>query len=404
MMSYVKSGIFLVIVLVGGYFAWQYKSYYGADEQPVVEVVGIQADQGFSGDIKATIKGSDSYKVASLQVNLDNEPWIKTMPIGRRSFTHELEIATKELKQGHHKLSIVVESAGHKQLKTDLEIPFMIDRLPLQAALTKNEVDAQVYQGRTLHIEFQANKEIKQATVKTLSVSYPCYLKSNRGYTYECFVPIECEEVAQEYPYTVELIDWAGATLILEGKFKVVAFPFKKQALRVDKEKIQQENKLGLPEKQLEADIVELTKKSPQKKLWQGRFVVPLELTDKSQVTSDFGVIRATQERGLSQHKALDLIAYPKSVVWAPQDGRVVLKARYAHSGNTIGIDHGYGLLSLFFHLDSFADINVGDAIKKGQPLGTVGKTGYATGYHLHWEMRVNTVPVDPFEWTKENF
>lgn len=404
MISYIKSGIFLVLVLIGGYTVWQYKSYYGADKNPQVEVIGLKPNQGFNKDARITIKGSDSYRVATLSVALDNSSLIKELAIGRSSFTHEFALPTKDLEQGLHSLSITVESAGNKKLKTDLEIPFMIDRLPLQATLTKNELDAQVYQGRTLHIEFQANKEIKDATLKTLSFSYPCFLKSNRGYIYECFVPIDCEEVPQEYPYIIVITDWVGTSMTLQGQFKVVPFAFKKQMLKVNKEKIEAENKLGLPEKQLEAEVEELTKKSPRKKLWQGHFILPLEFNDKSQVTSDFGVIRATQERGLNQHKALDLIAYPKSVVWAPQDGIVVLKGRYAHSGNTVVIDHGYGILTLFFHLDTLADLKVGDSIKKGKPLGTVGKTGYATGYHLHWELRVNNVPVDPFEWTKEGF
>lgn len=404
MMSFLKRGIFLGIILVGALIAWRYYAYYSVGTAPVLEILGVKAHEGLKGDAQLTIKGYDSYKIGTLQVDLDNEPFIKPLFIGRKSLSHPFTLSTKELKQGSHKLTITVESAGHIPQKTVLEVPFVVDNLPLQAALTKNELDARVYQGRTLHVVFQANKEIKQAVLKTLSESYPCYLQSNRGYSYECFVPIDCEEVAQEYPYTIEVMDWVGQTVLLEGKFQVVAFPFKKQTIRVDKEKIQKENELGLPEKQLEDDIQTLTKKSPKKKLWHGRFIVPLELTDKKQITSDFGVIRATQERGLNQHKALDLIAFPKSVVWAPQDGIIVMKERYAHSGNTIAIDHGHGLMSLFFHLDSFAVINVGDPIKKGNPVGTVGKTGYATGYHLHWEMRVNTVPVDPFEWTTENF
>ena len=94
----------------------------------------------------------------------------------------------------------------------------------------------------------------------------------------------------------------------------------------------------------------------------------------------------------------------PKSVVWATQNGVVVHKGRYASSGNTVVVDHGWGLLSLFFHLEDIADIKVGTKVAKGNPLGTIGKTGYATGYHLHWEMRINNIPVDPMQWTKQNF
>ena len=91
----------------------------------------------------------------------------------------------------------------------------------------------------------------------------------------------------------------------------------------------------------------------------------------------------------------------PRSVVWAPQDGIVVMKDRFAPSGNTVIVDHGLGILSLFYHLEDFADIEVGQKILQGNPLGTIGKTGFATGYHLHWEMRINNTPVDPLQWIK---
>ena len=61
-------------------------------------------------------------------------------------------------------------------------------------------------------------------------------------------------------------------------------------------------------------------------------------------------------------------------------------------------------ILSLFFHLDSFGNNAIGDKIKKGNPLGTLGMTGYASGYHLHWEMRIMMIPIDPMQWTKHDF
>ena len=90
--------------------------------------------------------------------------------------------------------------------------------------------------------------------------------------------------------------------------------------------------------------------------------------------------------------------------MWASQDGVVVIKDRYVHAGNAIVLDHGCGVVTIYFHLDSFADINVGDTVKKGKPVGTLGMTGYATGYHLHWELRVNNIAVEPMQWTTYDF
>ena len=189
--------------------------------------------------------------------------------------------------------------------------------------------------------------------------------------------------------------------LVLDSKFQILPFQFKKQMLRIDAAKVQEEKEAGLAAQELEHELEKLTEQSPHKKLWHGVFYPPIDITA---VSTEYGTIRTTQERGRYAHKAVDILNMPKSVVWATQDGVVVLKNRYAFSGNTVVIDHGYGILSLFFHLDSFADINVGDFIKRGNPIGTLGKTGYASGYHLHWEMRINNIPVDPMQWIKPTF
>jgi len=68
-------------------------------------------------------------------------------------------------------------------------------------------------------------------------------------------------------------------------------------------------------------------------------------------------------------------------------------------------LDHGCGILSTYGHLSDFAPgIQVGSFVKKGKPVGKIGKTGYATGYHLHWELRVANIPVNPLEWVKQDF
>lgn len=137
---------------------------------------------------------------------------------------------------------------------------------------------------------------------------------------------------------------------------------------------------------------------SPNKKLWTGSFEVPTVIR---KITTPFGEIRITPEMGRYYHRAVDIANTPRSVVWASQKGKVIIKDRYVMSGNTIVLDHGLGVFTKYFHLDDFADIEVGDTLNKGEPVGKVGMTGYANGYHLHWELSVNGVSVDPLEWTK---
>jgi murein DD-endopeptidase MepM/ murein hydrolase activator NlpD len=276
-----------------------------------------------------------------------------------------------------------------------------VDNSPLQAAFVKNEGDQKVFQGRTLQIQFQVNKPIDSAKVSILSKEYDAFPEDKKSPVYECFVPIKCEEMPNEYPFTVEIKDKVGNVLNLDNKFQVIAFPFQCQTLQVSQEKMEEERKLGEDSDEFKKVIKKLSKESPKKKLWKGAFITPIEITS---VTTPFGIIRTTPDKGQYRHKALDVINLPRCIVWAPQNGIVVLKDRYVHSGNTVVIDHGQGVLTLLFHLDSYAHINVGDKIKKGDPVGRMGKTGYAKGYHLHWEMRIGNTAIDPMQWVKGNF
>jgi murein DD-endopeptidase MepM/ murein hydrolase activator NlpD len=66
-------------------------------------------------------------------------------------------------------------------------------------------------------------------------------------------------------------------------------------------------------------------------------------------------------------------------------------------------IDHGLGVFSLYFHLDSIT-VSIGDRVEKGEKIGEVGSTGIAEGDHLHWSIFVNGIYVDPADWTKRVF
>lgn len=397
----VKNIIFFAIVALIGFVGWRYYCYFFDTTVPVVVVEGIEPDGWYAGDTQCIIKGSDGYKISDISVWLDGKVLVNNFKINKKSFEYVVPLATKTIPQGKHVLKLEVSDAAYNKHTTTHEFNFNVDNLPLQAAFVKSDTDFKVFQGRTLHIQFQVNKEIKEAKTRTLASEFLCVPEAPHSPIYECFIPIACEEPANEHIVTIDIVDKVGNTVSLDAKFLVVMFPFKKQNLTLSAEKIKQENEAGLSIKQLDADLEEVTARSPQKKLWQGSFYAPVDIKG---ISTEFGTIRTTQERGKYPHNAVDVLSTPRGVIWATQDGIVVLKNRYAHSGNTIAIDHGCGIISLFFHLDSFAQINVGDKIKKGNPVGTLGMTGYASGYHLHWEMRINNIPVDPMQWIKSDF
>jgi len=400
MISQMRNFIFFALFVVGGFFGWRFYCYFFSYSQPSLEVIGIAPGGYYAGDAQCLVKVADNYKVGDISIWLDGKALVPKLRINKKEFEGPFTIPTKTLSDGKHSLTVEVQNKAYHQSKNSQEISFTVDNNPLQAALVRSS-GTKEFQGRTLHVQFQVSKDIKYAQAHALSKTFPCFPESKNSQIYECFIPLDCQEVANEYPLTIDVVDNVGNSVVIKSKFQVVLFPFKKQSLHVDQEKMRQESILGSSDKELEGLMEELTKKSPQEKLWHGVFYVPTEI---KKITTDFGVMRITQDRGLYIHKALDIYNTPRSVIWAPQDGIVVIKNRYVHSGNAVVIDHGCGVFSLLYHLDEFAGISIGDKIRKGEPVGKLGKSGYATGYHLHWEMRVNNTAVDPLQWTRVDF
>jgi len=383
------------------WMAWILYGYFFDHTLPQINILGIENAACYCRDIHCTLSGSDSYKVSNISVWLDDKPLVKNFKINQQKFEYDLPIDTTLIGDGKHILRAEVEDATFNHNTSVLLRDFYIDNTPLQAVFIKPTSEHKILQGRTLHLQFQVNKEIRSARVNIASQSFDCFAESPGSNIFESYIPIKYEEKPNEYPMNVEIFDRPGNRLVLEGKFQVISGAFKKQSLHVDPKKVRTEKEQGRRQSELERELEELAARSPKNKLWYGTFYAPMEYTS---VATDFGVQRVTPEKGCYAHNAVDLLAMPLSVVWAPQDGVVIIKDRYEESGNTIVIDHGLGVFTLLFHLEDFADINVGDRLKRGNPVGRMGKTGYASGYHLHWEMRVNGVKVDPQQWTKEGF
>ena len=152
---------------------------------------------------------------------------------------------------------------------------------------------------------------------------------------------------------------------------------------------------------QLELDRVDAFKKilSPQK-FWQGPFLRP----NAGRVYTEFGVRRYYNGVFAQDyyHRGVDYAGGQGSPVVAPAAGQVKLigleSEGFRVHGNTVGIDHGQGVVSIFLHL-SRIDVREGDFVKAGQLLGGIGSTGASTGPHLHWGLYVHEVAVDPAFW-----
>jgi murein DD-endopeptidase MepM/ murein hydrolase activator NlpD len=138
--------------------------------------------------------------------------------------------------------------------------------------------------------------------------------------------------------------------------------------------------------KRLEA----LWKTSSPVKLWQGSFIQPA----KGKVTSPFGARRLLNDKPSSPHSGVDLAASAGAPVKAANAGQVVVADELFFSGNTVVIDHGLGLYTIYAHGSKLL-VKEGQAVKKGQVIARVGSTGRTTGAHLHWGCRLHGAKVD---------
>jgi hypothetical protein len=100
-------------------------------------------------------------------------------------------------------------------------------------------------------------------------------------------------------------------------------------------------------------------------------------------------------------HKGVDLRSPSGRPIRAIADATVKLAApHFRLHGGTVGLDHGQGLNSIYIHMSKVA-VTEGQKVKKGETIGYVGSTGFATGPHLHWGLYANGIPVNPDQWIK---
>lgn len=126
--------------------------------------------------------------------------------------------------------------------------------------------------------------------------------------------------------------------------------------------------------------------------MWEGSFIQPVQ----GEITTEFGMLRTVNGVPSDRHSGIDIAADRGTPVVAANSGKVIFAQKIALTGNTVCIEHGLGLKTWYYHMDSL-DVKEGDMVKKGQNIGTVGSTGFSTGPHLHWGASVFDVYVNPW-------
>lgn len=188
-------------------------------------------------------------------------------------------------------------------------------------------------------------------------------------------VEVQVGSSSLSLPIDVQSGDYLSESLSVEDRR---AQPTSKRDLvRIQQEKLQ---------------VAQVYKQIIYKKHWTGSFLWPIQ----SEITSPFGIRRNYNNGKLKNfHSGVDLRASVGTPVQAPAPGEVVLVKDLFFTGNTIILNHGYGLVTLYAHL-SRPHVQVGKKVQTGDVLGYSGKTGRVNGPHLHWQAVIHQVKIDP--------
>ena len=127
------------------------------------------------------------------------------------------------------------------------------------------------------------------------------------------------------------------------------------------------------------------------KNLSSGLFIRPVN----GVTTSPFGLKRFYNGEARRPHTGLDYAGDIGTPIKAPADGKVILVGEFFFNGNAVFLDHGQGLISVYIHMNNRL-VKQSQLVKQGDPIGTIGQTGRATGPHLHWGVYLNQTVVNP--------
>jgi len=205
---------------------------------------------------------------------------------------------------------------------------------------------------------------------------------------------VDLEKAAGTYELTLFVTKKTGDAVGCGAEVAVRAGRFPTENLRVENQFVEPNPEQAAQAKEEQVRLRAIYDTVTPERLWHGNFLLPLE---GARTGGNFGRRRVLNGQPGSPHSGVDFPAPTGTPVHATQAGRVVLAAALFFPGNTVVVDHGLGVYTLYGHLSEIS-VGAGDEVEAGTELGKVGATGRVTGPHLHWGLVVNRERVNAME------
>lgn len=249
------------------------------------------------------------------------------------------------------------------------------------------EIPSEARQGETVRLSGKAS-QLTNAHAVWNGQSIPFFAQADGSHL--ALVPI-----AADLPPGARLLELTGAggQVLQTGAITVIDSQFPIHDIRVGKS-----TKALRPLPGEMKAVAALKSLVTPRRLWSEPFGAPVP----GCIRSVYGVARHHNgEPTGNYHKGVDHDSPRGRPVRAVTAGRVVMSRMWRLHGGTIGLDHGQGVSSIYIHLSRLGR-KAGARVKQGDIIGYVGATGFATGPHLHWQLFIHGVPVNPEPWIPE--
>ena len=410
-----------VVLVVGGVLLLRHLEWHA----PVVEVGLARAAVGLRPFVvKVRDQGSGLAHVSVQVVSRGESNTVIsqrfTTAVHSADIPVQLDPARHELKDGAGVLTVTAVDRSYWKFfrgnETRFEKEVTLDFRPPVVKITAG--DRYVTQGGTGIVAYTASRDTERTGVRIAGHFFPAYKgQSTEDDAYVAFFTHPYDVPTREKAKVVAE-DHAGN--VRESALAYNVRPLRYRAVRVEVSDDFIQRKIepltgeaggsaGGPREQfvqvnrelrrVNEDLIRKTCRSTApRKLWQGRF----RQLANSAVQANFADQRSYYYRNEkideARHLGYDLAVTRRYPVDAANSGMVVFAGPLGIYGNTVIIDHGMGLCSLYSHLSSVA-VTAGHPIEKGAKLGRTGETGLAIGDHLHYGVYIQGVAVLPLEW-----
>lgn len=400
---------------------WQNRAEY-LGKTPVITIAASDEGQGLRS-IEVTFKRGTEVHTLYAQDYRERE-----LVIGEITLDVQPDFRKVGIEDGDGVITVTIIDKSFwrfgKGNSTTLEYPVVIDTVPPRVQLLS--VDHVVVVGGSEVTAYRASDDVVKSGVSVGGYFFPGHTGAFRDAdTYAAFFSYPYDLSATEVePLFITAEDRAGNTVRKSLPVLVKSKRYRKRFIVITDEFIARKvpevlsfenlDETGVPLEDFltvnrdlrdrqASHIRELTMDTRPELLWEGGFM-QFRNTAVQARFADFRTYKYNGEVVDEQyHLGYDLAATKRFPISAANSGVVVFTGSFGIYGNTVVIDHGFGLFTLYSHMSTI-DVVEGDEVGKGEPIGRTGETGLAGGDHLHFGVLLNGTPVTPIEWWDEKW